>query len=498
MRFHDVVCSASTWRDGLNNYIADIEPLTVKLLQKELDEQSLGITTTPAGRVLVARKPLREGETITVASALWYDDRQMLESMLNSQGHKFLSDRTLRVTNVAHPEKDEPIQVFGVLVGAARHIAHYGTVRKQPNAVFEVNVSAGACDQLVTVKVRTRNCQGIAAGAVIAANLGIDFSGAVPSDGGSDDDDAAVKRFRGALDAFFTKRETETSDMGGGRRGWEDEENTEDEKTKQEEEAKKKDEEKKKESDEKKKIEEKKKESDEKKKVEEKKQEDNVKKKDDEKTKQEDEANKKDEEQKKKESAGKPWSGQDAASIVAENRTLDAKAAWGALQYTPAAKGGGGAQVRVWPVPGATGNKKIPPGTVLHKVLFGEIGKSRGGGGVEYALEGKLKQIHALLSQSTKPLSLAEMLSETGATSIAKHDVKPPSITVLTKGLSFHATSTLEDAVLGEVVKLNSLSAVWIFRALKKDSENILTPRGLAITTAKQLIVPAGGSMQIT
>ncbi len=497
MRFHDVVPPASTWRDGLNNYIGGIEPLTVKLLQKELDEQSLGITTTEAGRVLVTRKPLREGETITVVSALWYDDRRMLESMLNSQGHKFLSDRTLRVTGVAHPEKEEPIQVFGVLVGVARYVAHYGTVRKQPNAVFEVNVSAGACDQFVTLKVRTRNCQGIAAGAVIAANFGIDFPGAVPSVGGADDEEAAVKRFRGALDAFITRRSVETSDKGGGRSG-SDEENMEDEE--QEGEAKKKDEEKKKDSDEKKKSGEKT-ESEEKKKDEGGKQEEDVKKKDDGKTKQEDEAKKKDEEKKRTESEKKPWSGEDAASILVENRKLDAKAAWGALQYTPPAKGGGSAQVRMWPVPGATGNKKVPPGTVLHLVKDGEITKSELAGGVRYALEGKLKQIYALLSlpdKSTKALSLDAMLSETGATGIAKHDVKPPSITVQTKGLSFHATSTLQDAALAEVVKMSTLSAVWVFRTTKKDGTTILTPWGVAIRTAKQLLLPAGGSVQAT
>ena len=38
-------------------------------------------------RILVSYKPLREGETICICSALWYDSLPMLEEMLSTGGH---------------------------------------------------------------------------------------------------------------------------------------------------------------------------------------------------------------------------------------------------------------------------------------------------------------------------------------------------------------------------------------------------------------------------
>jgi len=175
-------------------------------LHRELELYGLFITATEHGRGLSTEKALREGEGICVCSTLWYNSIAKLQEMLSVGCNKLLVDRLVRIDNLA--TEDGPISWYGALVGASGYAQHYAGLRKGgPNAYLRVNSSAGANDGLVEMVVKTRNAQGIAPKSLICINYGSEYDFSVQAD----TSETEVKRFRGALESYFTRAEPDKS-----------------------------------------------------------------------------------------------------------------------------------------------------------------------------------------------------------------------------------------------------------------------------------------------
>lgn len=474
---------SSSWRAGFNNFPADLETLTIKLAQSQLEASSLTIKIQEGGsRVLTASRHLREGESVCPVSALWFNDARSLEAVLTA--NKYLADRVVRISGVLGSGESEggvspSMQVFGVLVGAARHVSHYAGVRKGgPNCALAVDLTSGPGDELLRLVVTTRNKQGISAGQPIALNFGLGYDASAVEEF-MQADAPSSKKYRGALDVLFQvmdkdkdaeseandnaeKPETKPGTKPEGKPEAKPEGNIEGKPASKQPEGKA-----------------------------------------------ESKADSKQPEGQPDVGSGakpaKPWA---PDTVIAEGS--DQNSSWGALCCVPAAGGMGAPVIRLYANPSAETNKRVAPGTVLATITQGEISmKGSSKGGMPYALQGVAKKVHAYLAtDKAKPPTLSsfknveELLVDTGAKEIARHSlvkgtgkqqIKPA------EGLSmrFQARSSKENSVLEACANLQGIEGRWVLRTQKVGDNLCLTPMGVALAITKQIIVPAGGSVQI-
>ncbi len=204
IELRDVQINSGSWREGLNRIVDDLPSKTVSLLQAEWDAYSMTLTRTPQGQCLAYSNPLKEGQYICPLSAVFFDAHTALEAFLNAGGNKILGDRVVCIENVRRgPETGT---VWAVLVGAGRFLRHYlGVRRAGANATIELDLSKGAKDGCLGLRVRTRNGQGIAAKSPIVVNFGPGFDIARTAEA----DEPEMKKFRGAIEQYFKKREWE-------------------------------------------------------------------------------------------------------------------------------------------------------------------------------------------------------------------------------------------------------------------------------------------------
>ena len=128
---------------------------------------------------------------------MYFDKLVALTGFLSEGGNRILQDRIIKVNGVAKEGSADLEPVYCVLVGAGRHIQHYMGVRKGgPNAYIEANCATGAKDGFLTLKVRTRNAQGIAPRQPIVINFGAHYDLTQKPD----EEEPQYKHFKGALD----------------------------------------------------------------------------------------------------------------------------------------------------------------------------------------------------------------------------------------------------------------------------------------------------------
>ena len=198
----------SAWRGGLNKSPASLEAKMVTLLHSELKQNDLELTSHSNAVLLVARKPLREGEVVCRMSGLTYDSLEKLRSFLNNDltgyNHDLVS-AMVRINGVHVGDADPPASAsfFHVLTGCGRYVRHYAAHgRKHPNVVMHVDVSSGFNDGLLTLVVKTRNKCGVAPGSALLMNFGMDYDhAAVGAAIGQPD----PKRAKGLLDQYFSR-----------------------------------------------------------------------------------------------------------------------------------------------------------------------------------------------------------------------------------------------------------------------------------------------------
>ncbi len=199
VQLRDVHIDVGNWREGVNRVTDGLPTKTARLLQQELDDNQLLIQRTDAGMCLCSLRPLKEGQVICPLSALLFDSRRAVQTFFDDKENVFLADRVVCVENVHRGE--DLTSVWAVLVGAGRHVRHYAGIRRAgANASIEVDCAAGARAGFLTLRVKTRNGQGIAARAAIVANFGLSFD---VGEGEQVAEQQDTKRLRGALDSYF-------------------------------------------------------------------------------------------------------------------------------------------------------------------------------------------------------------------------------------------------------------------------------------------------------
>ncbi len=145
-----------------------------------------------------------------------------------------------------------------------------------------------------------------------------------------------------------------------------------------------------------------------------------------------------------------------------------------------------------------SGNKKIPPNTILLRIVGGDgTGTICKGSdkGVKYAIS-KTKSTMVCDKEGTLQSLMDWLTKNTSVKSVARHSPcpfdQPPTSLTCTGDFSFVA----EDPLLAEFLEfVKSMADIRVGWELRASKENVAKPRSLVLYTAKQLVMPAAGSL---
>ena len=179
-----------------------------------------------------------------------------------------------------------------------------------------------------------------------------------------------------------------------------------------------------------------------------------------------------------------PWVG---SKVIAE--PASAESVWAALTMDEPGI------VKLWAR--SASNKKVPPNTLLAVLKDGRVLHSDDG--FKYELKGSMQKLTGFLvksGQAPELKSLSEMMTTTGATSLAKHDIADAKHVkcASSKKLSFCPSDDILGKFLLLAEKLSQLKLVWMFKV----GDKTLNPYGVAVCTAKQVVIPGAESLQLS
>lgn len=454
------------WRGGINNQVENLQDKVTSLVSKELDSNHLGLMATSDGRNLITLRPLREGDTICLVSALWYDSLAMVEDMLSSGGNACLRDRLIRIDGVVMDASGDKAQsLYGIMVGACRHVMHFGGRRKAgPNAVIVVDTKEGFSDGLARLVVKTRNQTGIASKGAIYINYGTSYIH--DEDGDGREEGAEAKKFKGALDLWLKKREEHDAEMISG------EATPADAKAKETGEQGQ---------------------ADDEKKAGEKGKEWQAG--DDPKVPVEGAAGKAGRSQGGEASEEKkPWDGQGIEIAIGEEDSQ-----WGACVFE-APNGSAKGCVRLYAAPRSSGNKKVPPNSVLLVIREGKLVKA-GNVGLSYQFtDPKKDQVFVVTNTKQRRVSgpkvLAKWIQELSLKSIQSHGSVTPTVPKVLKSqgtMSFVPAQKEVADFMQFCMGLGNVNVSWVM----KNAEGVFVPWGIVVYTTKMVIVPATSSIDL-
>ena len=167
----------SGWRGGYNSWPPSdvLEKGVISLMSKELEDHHLAVVHRTAGSrtCLITKRALKEGDTVIVARSLLFSSAQHVRDFMNVEGHSALLEGPLiKVTGLDRKVEPRSLEVFAVLVGAARLLCDYRGIRKWANAAIVPQPNCGPNDGFLIVRVQTHNGCGLAAGAEVLLDLG--------------------------------------------------------------------------------------------------------------------------------------------------------------------------------------------------------------------------------------------------------------------------------------------------------------------------------------
>lgn len=169
------IMQGTEWQNGINRAVPTklLVPGSQGLVRKEAEKFQLRVTAAHAdnkGRGLELTTSRRDGELVCSASALFFDDKDLLETFLG-QNARF-ADRVVSIPGVKRQGKE--VELWAVLVGVAQFIQHFVGYRTRCNVVLQFDPSQGFNDSLRVV-VSTRTGGGIGAGQPVVLNYGPGF-----------------------------------------------------------------------------------------------------------------------------------------------------------------------------------------------------------------------------------------------------------------------------------------------------------------------------------
>ena len=168
-----------------------------RLVAEQLESFGLAISAADAavGRGLEAARLFREGDAVP-ASALFFDEEELLQAWLRAPGNGRYRDRVVSIPGVL--KQGEERTVFAILVGAAQYVNAFTGLRKSPNAKLVFTPRKGFNEGALELRISTRNQAGVAKGSPLLIDYGPAW--APPRAG------AARVAFKGALDAIFDQQ----------------------------------------------------------------------------------------------------------------------------------------------------------------------------------------------------------------------------------------------------------------------------------------------------
>ena len=142
-------------------------------------------------------------------------------------------------------------------------------------------------------------------------------------------------------------------------------------------------------------------------------------------------------------------------------------------------------------------NKKIPPGTLFLKFREGNIVAAGSDKGCRYGFAKTKDTLVMKAGVSEPPKTLEEMIRSTGAKAIAKHQAfegVPKSVVCMQQNLRFVPTDPVAASLWHAADALRDCKVGW---TLKVTTQLQMIPTGVFLHTHKQLILPAGGHLQL-
>ena len=103
---------------GLDSVNEDLEHKVPRQVQGDLERYQLSLTTSPEGRGLVTRRPLKEGDEVCACPCIFLTSTAKLTAFLSKPAHACLATTIVRLKNV--PLYGQTQDLFCVLTGAAR------------------------------------------------------------------------------------------------------------------------------------------------------------------------------------------------------------------------------------------------------------------------------------------------------------------------------------------------------------------------------------------
>jgi hypothetical protein len=145
-----------------------------------------------------------------------------------------------------------------------------------------------------------------------------------------------------------------------------------------------------------------------------------------------------------------------------------------------------------------TGNKKVPPKTLLYKIPEVKIEKSDNG--FLWNFEGNLKSL--VVSSSDKAvMTMAEFITKKAATSIARHSPDAfvagaaPASLKITSSMGLQVSGDLTTGIVSSIADKASISLAWGV-SLKKGTTQV-APTGAFLFLSKQVIVSPGAELRL-
>ena len=105
---------------GLDSVPEDLEHKVPRQVQGDLERYQISLTTSPEGRGLVTRRPLKEGDEVCACPCIFLTSTAKLTAFLSKPAHACLATSIVRLKNV--PLYGQTQDLFCVLTGAARFV----------------------------------------------------------------------------------------------------------------------------------------------------------------------------------------------------------------------------------------------------------------------------------------------------------------------------------------------------------------------------------------
>ena len=151
---------------------------------------------------LVTRRSVKESEQICEARSLLFSSARKVRKFLEKGANAALLESAvfIKVSGVHREGGDGPMEIFAVLLGAARYVKDPRDIgRKYSNCIVEANPHAGPNDGFLVLKAKSHNGCGVTEGTELVCHFEGAYLDGLPMA-------PTPKKVRGALDLLIERQ----------------------------------------------------------------------------------------------------------------------------------------------------------------------------------------------------------------------------------------------------------------------------------------------------